>query len=98
MTSPDRLRQPLADLLTDIESQNQPQAISHAKSLIEELETPASEMQPKISPGDAPVRFSGLYHAMLREIRRGERHIVAGNWSAAAKSVRDAISVLPDRR
>ena len=98
MTGPRSLRAPLNDLLREIEAHNEPQATTRAKALIEDLENPNATPPPKVGmPGDAPVRFSGLYHALLREVRAGERHIATGNWTAAASAVRNAIGVLPDQ-
>jgi|SRR5450755_1600096 hypothetical protein len=95
MTGPGILRAPLNDLLREIEARNEPQATTRAKALIADLENP-NAAQPRVgNPGDAPVRFSGLYHALLREVRAGERHIATGNWTAAASAVRNAIGVLP---
>jgi hypothetical protein len=96
MTGPGSLRTPLADLLRAIEARDEPHASTGAKALIADLENPNATPQPKVGmPGDAPVRFSGLYHALLREVRASERHITTGNWTAAAAAVRNAIGVLP---
>lgn len=98
MTGPSTLRAPLNDLLREIEARNEPQATTRVKALIADLENPEATAQARVkNPGDAPVRFSGLYHALLREVRAGERHIATGNWTAAASAVRNAIGVLPDQ-
>ena len=98
MISPNGLREPLAQLLREIEAHDEPQAASRAQALIAELDNPNPPPQARIGfPGDAPVRFSGLYHAILREVRLSGRHIATGDWAAAAKAVRNAIGMLPER-
>ena len=85
------LRPRLAGLLRGIESQDEPEAVALAQALLQDLD----ESTP-VATGPGPVRFSALYHAVAREVRSGERAIVAGNWMGAAKSVRVAISILPE--
>ncbi len=89
------LRPRLSDLLHGIESQDEPQSTALAQALIQDLD----ESKPVAGipeTGNSPVRFSALYHAVAREVRSGERAIAAGNWMGAAKSVRVAISILPE--
>lgn len=89
------LKPRLTDLLRGIEAQDEAESTSLAQALIQELEeTKAVAATPGASA--SPVRFSALHHAVAREIRSGERAIAAGNWMGAAKSVRVAISILPD--
>jgi hypothetical protein len=98
MTDPNSLRQPLAHLLERIEARDAAQASSHAKALIEDLDKPVSAPDPR--GGDhrnVPVPFSGLSQAILREVRSAERYVTAGQWDAAARSVREAIGVLPEQ-
>jgi hypothetical protein len=98
MNSPNSLREPLAQLLQAVEAHDEPQATSRAQALIAELGNPNPPPQAKVGfPGDAPVRFSGLYHAILREVRLGGRHIATGDWAAAARAIRNAIGMLPER-
>lgn len=98
MTDPNSLRQPLQHLLQHIEARDQTQAASHAKALIEDLDKPTSMPDPRgAEHRQIPVPFSGLYQAILREVRSAERHIAAGNWEAAARSLQEAIGVLPER-
>jgi hypothetical protein len=98
MTDPNTLRQPLAHLLQHVEAHDAAQASSHAKALIQELDKPVSVPDPR--GGDhrhVPVPFSGLSQAILREVRSAERHVGAGEWGAAARSIREAIGVLPEQ-
>ena len=98
MNSPNSLREPLAQLLREIEAHDEPQATSRAQALIAELDSPNPLPQAKVRfPGDAPVRFSGLYHAILREVRLSGRQIATGDWAAAARAIRNAIGMLPER-
>lgn len=96
MNDPNDLRRPLAELLQTIEAQDTDHATAQAKSLACELDqtfAPPDPLGREYRPG--PVRFSGLRHAVLREIRAAERHITAGNWSQAAKALHAAIELLP---
>ena len=98
MTDPNSLRQPLAHLLQHIEAHDAEQALSHAKALIQHLDKPVSAPDPR--GGDhrnVPVPFSGLSQAILREVRSAERHVRAGEWDAAARSLREAMGVLPEQ-
>src|SRR5947209_5448920 len=94
MNDPLRLHSRLTELLQKIEAQNEPDATGVAAALIAELDAPNAAAQ-TATAGAAPIRFSGLHHAVAREIRTGERAIAAGNWAAAAKAIRVAISILP---
>jgi hypothetical protein len=89
------LRPRLGDLLRGIEAQDEPEATAIAQSLIQELEETKAVAATQ-GTSASPVRFSALYHAVAREVRSGERAIAAGNWMGAAKSVRVAISILPE--
>lgn len=84
----------LADLLRGIQAQDEPETTALAQALIQELEETEAVAAGQ-GAASSPVRFSALYHAVAREVRSGERAIAAGNWMGAAKSVRVAISILP---
>jgi hypothetical protein len=98
MTDPNDLRRPLAELLQSIEARQTDQAASQARGLAADLEDtipPPDPLGREYRPG--PVRFSGLRHAVLREIRSAERHIADGNWGLAAKALRSALELLPEQ-
>ena len=89
------LRPRLSDLLRGIEAQDESESTALAQALIQDLDE-TKPIAPTQGTGNSPVRFSALYHAIAREVRSGERAIAAGNWMGAAKSVRVAISILPE--
>lgn len=97
MTDPNELRQPLTDLLQAIEARDPQQASAQVRQIVGNLDDPAR------APGAAPeggrppaVKFGGLIHALLRDLRSVEKHIDAGNWDSAAKVLREAIQLLPE--
>ncbi|HZU27589.1 MAG TPA: hypothetical protein VFA04_18815 [Bryobacteraceae bacterium] len=98
MTDPNDLRRPLAELLQSIEGRQTDQAASQARALAAELAdtfAPPDPLGREYRP--APVRFSGLRHAVLRDIKSAERHITEGNWSLAEKALRSALQLLPEQ-
>ncbi len=97
MTDPNELRQPLADLLQVIEVQDREQASSQARQIASNLDNAVPGPDPlgrEFRP--ATVKFSGLCHALLRDLRSAEKHIAVENWDSAAKVVRGAIQLLPE--
>jgi hypothetical protein len=96
MSDPKKLQQPLKQLLRSIEQRDAQQASSQAKALIADLDGPSSMPDPR--GGDrrqVPVPFSGLFQAILREMRLADQLITAGSWDRAAKVVREAVEILP---
>jgi hypothetical protein len=99
MTDPNTLRQPLTDLLQAIEAQDRERASSRTKELADDLDSSFTGADTRgMENRPAPVRFSGLCHALVRELRSAERHIASGNWGAAAKALTEAIHLLPEQQ
>jgi|SRR5579884_1212174 len=97
MTDPNELRRPLADLMQAIEAQDTDQASTKIRQIIADLDTALPSPDPlgrEMRP--TTVRFSGLCHALLRDLRTAEPHIAQGNWPAAAKIVRETVLLLPE--
>jgi hypothetical protein len=97
MTDPNEIRRPLTELLQSIEAQDKDEAANKARLLATELDqtfAPPDPLGREYRP--APVKFSGLRHALLREVRTAERHIGDGNWPLAAKALRSALQTLPE--
>ncbi len=96
MTDPKNLKKPLTELLHTVEQHDAQQATEHAKALITELEEPSSIPEPRDGERrQAPVPFSGLFHAVQREMRSVERLVAAEKWESATKVVKETIGMLP---
>lgn len=97
MSDPSELRPALTDLLQATEKQDADAASCQVKKIITDLEASSAGPDPlgrEYRP--ATARFSGLYHALLRELRRAEGHITGGNWTGALKCVRETLLLLPE--
>ena len=96
MSDPKDLRQPLKQLLRSIGEHDMQQASTEAKALIEDLDKPSSMPDPRGGERrQVPVPFSGLFQAILREVRLADQLLNAGNWDRAAKVVKEALEMLP---
>jgi hypothetical protein len=96
MSDPKKLHETLKQLFRSIEQHDAQQSSSQVKALIADLDEPSSMQDPR--GGDrrqVPVPFSGLFQAILREMRLADQLLTAGNWDRAAKVVREALEILP---
>ena len=96
MSDPKNLQEPLKQLLRSIEEHDMQQASTEARALIEDLDKPSSMPDPRGGERrQVPVPFSGLFQAILREVRLADQLLNAGNWDRSAKVIREALEMLP---
>src|ERR1700739_1190731 len=96
MSDPKDLHQPLKQLLHAIEQHDTQQATAQAKALIDGLDKPSSMPDPRGGERrQVPVKFSGLFQAILREVRLAQQLVTGENWDRAGKVVREALGMLP---
>lgn len=96
MTDPKDLQQPLRQLLRSIELHDMQQASTEVRALMEDLDKPSSMPDPRGGERrQVPVPFSGLFQAILREMRLADQLLNSGNWDRATKVVKEALEMLP---